>query len=110
MQEFLNRPLDLIDAGVVAGRMLGGHVSCVWSDRDRARASVHGELREAIIAFPPDWGLSLFVAEDAWLWINAEDFEAGEVFSGPNGPVLTVRAGDLTLNVEPQDQQETQGQ
>jgi hypothetical protein len=106
-EKYAGRPLDLIDAGCVAADMSGAHVSATWLDGDRPRAAVHGPLVQTIIAFPPDWGLTLFVGTDeAWLWINAEEYETGEAFQGPNGPVLAIRAGDLQVNVETVEGQE----
>jgi hypothetical protein len=95
------RLLDLIDAGVAADRMVGGQVSAVWGTGDRHWAAIYGRLTKALIAYPPDWGLSLFLAEDAWLWISAEDFECGRLLDGPDGRVLSIGAGAVSVTVEP---------
>lgn len=100
MENSAGGSLDLIDAGVAASRMLGSHVSGIWSAGDRHHAAVHGDLESALIAAPPDWGLSLFLGTSAWLWVSAAAFESAEIFGGPDGDVLSISAGALSVIVE----------
>ncbi|MDQ3320552.1 MAG: hypothetical protein M3515_10065 [Actinomycetota bacterium] len=96
---------DLIDVGCAADKLLGNTVQALWRLGGDIASAVYFPLGNVLISCP-DWGLSLFAHDDAWLWIPAERFQRAYGYDGQHGPVLTIEACDLTVTVMAQEELE----